>query len=274
MMIIPNVEPIISIVELVAYTGGLKGHNPISILVCAPTGHGKTQWVMKRFEKNRGIHRAEMLTRIGIAKWLFKPGDEHWQGLHHLIIADATTVLGGTDVNENLEGYLQSLNYEGTSGYHSLHLPSVNLPHPVTIGLIAGLVPATIRRRGKRWAETGFLRRYLPTSYSYTQEQLKNLMELTLRGRTPPPPPRWINYRLWNVEVTIKEELALPLIPIVASLNGDHTLAEMLFSLVLAHALRRGVLIADGQDVAAVIRLSQWMNYDCLHLPNQIIELE
>ena len=275
-MKLPDVGPIVDLVSLVLHTGGLKGRRPVSALLCAVPDSGKTVWIMGRFTENTGIHRAEVITRIGTARWLLQ--GRRWEKYHHLIVPDLTTSLaGGSGSAEGLQSFLMGLVYEGIKDYHTLHLSHLDLDKPVTIGVVAGIVPTTLHRRRKDWAATGFLRRFLPISYSYTAEQTASTNLLCLDGMNRKPPPISLNYQLWNQVITPPARISRSLASVADGVayacdigrekGGGNTIREMLHSLVLAHALRRGSVVADGSDVAAIIRLSKYINYNMQQVP-------
>lgn len=269
-MELPDVNPIVDLVSLVLYTGKLESRRPVSALLCAPVDSGKTTWIMDRFLDSPGVHRTNMCTRIGLARWLF--AQKRWTRYHHLMIPDLTAPLAGHGESAvAFQGFLMALVYEGITDYHSFHLPQLQLPGPVTIGLVAGIAPSVLKQRKQDWADTGFLRRFLPLSFSYTDKQQETIRMLCLYGRNVQPAPIIIP-NISSQTVTVSDDVIAPLAlltdTLLSSNNGvrgthtqGHTLVEMLRSLVLAHALRRGVTAAESQDVATIIRLSPYINY-------------
>ena len=80
----PDVRPIIDIVSLCFHSAGVAARRPVSVLLCSPPDNGKTVWIMDRFQDNSGIHRVNMATRIGLAKWLFT--NKRYQKIHHIMM--------------------------------------------------------------------------------------------------------------------------------------------------------------------------------------------
>lgn len=279
---LPDLSPIVNLVSLVLHTGGLVGRRPVSALLCSPPDSGKTTWVMDRFLSNSTVHRPNMVTRIGLAKWLFQ--GRHWENCRHIMLPDLNAPMAGSrGTAEALQGFLMALVYEGVTDFHTLHLTSIHVPHPVVVGLVGGLVPSMLQNRQLEWAESGFLRRFLPISYTYSPVQQAAVRSFVLEGRNTRPPQELLNFILWQQPIAARPGLCEPFAPVVESLltqikvpptmlNGN-TYAEMYRSLVLAHAMRRGSREAIDEDVVAVLRLSQWINYN-LHHVNNIAGLE
>ena len=271
----PDVTPIVDIMSLVLHTGMLPGRKPVSALLCSPSDNGKTTWIMDRFADNPSVARINFATRIGLAKFLLQKN--RWRDYHHVMIPDMTTPLSGSGPSSQaFQSFLMGLVYEGITNFQSFNL-QVIMPEPVRVGLIAGIVPSVLQDRRKDWAQSGFLRRFLPVSFDYTQAQDDSVRALILAGRNYTPRPISLNGH--NISaVKVEEPLVSTLTPIVdnivrslyltrSEMKGN-TFAEMLHSLVLAHAARRGSAEATMADVAAVARLSQFMNYSMEKVPN------
>lgn len=270
-MLLPDVSDIVDIVSLVLHTGGLANRRPVSALLCSPADNGKTTFIMDRFLGNPGIHRPNIATRIGLARWLLQRNN--WRNYHHIMLPDMTSSLAGERASaQTFQSFLMALVYDGITDFHTFYLPYIQVDHPVVVGVIAGIVPSTYHKRKDEWAESGFLRRFLPVSFDYSPEQDKVIQEICLQGRNSQPYMLNLNMTLWGRAITVDDELVLKLAPLVDNLvNGmqlkdkdlmkGHTYAEMLRSLVLAHALRRGSAIAEALDVGAVIRLTKYLNF-------------
>lgn len=267
---VPDVDPIVDLISLVLHSGGLPGRRPLSVLLCAPSGNGKTR-ITDRFENGPGIHRSGFMTRSGLV-YLLREHDR-WKTLHHIILTDFTSSMAGTsETGLALQTIIMLMIYDGLSDYNTSFIRGLHLPPGVSIkvGIIAGVVPSIIRRRRLEWEENGFLRRFLPVSYRYTSEQMKGVKVLSLQGRNVNYPSVSLNTQLWGENITVSDQLINPFIPLT---EGESTADQQIRSLVLAHALRRGSTKVEDQDVERVMRLSKYITYNMPELKSQTLEL-
>jgi len=231
---------------------------------------------MDRFSENEGVHRANMVTQIGLMRYLSKE-DRH-KKLHHIMIPDMNMLLSeGSSSGETITRSFMALNYDAVSNYHTLYLSQLHVDRPIIVGIATSITPGVLKKHRAKWVETGFLRRFLPISYAYTAEQAEGVRELCLRGLNIKPPPIPLDYEFWDQEITPRYNHTKTLLGVINGIvqNQDFrgessmgiTPAEMFHTLVLSHARQRRSPEADGSDVAALIRLSKYINYDMLPLP-------
>ena len=267
---VPNIAPITNSISLALHTGGLKGRKPLSMLVCAPPDSGKTR-AMEQFHDGRAILRINFATRSGLIQLLDE--DQRWKIVHHIILSDYTASMAGNNVvGEGLRDLLLPLLYDGVTGYHTHLIRKLHLPPGATIlvGMIAGIVPSLLKRRTVDWSEGGLLRRFLPLSYKYTPKQIEGIKLLSLAGRNIKPPAIRLNREVWGQQISVDERKTRSLLTLV---TGGPTATEHWHNMILAHALRRGSIVAEDQDIAAIIRLSEYWNFDMHELKSQILEL-
>ena len=278
-MELPNVAPIRDIVSLLLHSSGVRGRRSVSCMLCSLPDSGKTVWMMYPFTTNDGVQELTTLTRHGFTRWITT--NKRYLKVRSILIPDMAALLTGQRASvDTLVQSLMSYIYEGLREYLTYHIPQLDLPKGVRVtgNIVGGIVPSVYKSNKDIWAQTGFLRRFLPISYNYTPAQLKGIRKMIRGGRNTAPAQIELNRKVWGHEILVDEELVQPLASIVDSiilsldveptLIRGNTFEEMLRTLVLAHALRDGRTVATGADVAAIIRLSKYMNYKMNTVPS------
>lgn len=266
-------------IRLALLTGRLTNRKPVSLLIDAPPEHGKNTLV-EEFRATAGVDWWTDATAYGLADWLFNAAVDRRNGhrqmkryetIHHLIIPDLNVPLGRRHSAEQFIDFLLPLTYEGQDKCVTSRM-RYKLPRPVTIGVIAGITPGVLARHRKEWERNGFIRRFLPLSYSYTEATAEDVFT-SVEQRLPK------EERSLQGEATERFEVAsLPMVNrtlrpvakrIVETLNltedklHGFTFEEHLISLAMAHALGEGRHTVHVEDAKAVANLLPFMNYSC-----------
>jgi hypothetical protein len=167
-----------SVEKLVRYallTGAIKREiSPLSIMLIAPPEHNKTS-ILKCFENSKNIAYSTDLSPKPLVEFLKKAADEKY---YHLIIPDFIKVVAHnkvtafstiTTLNAAIEEGIQNSLYYGQE---------IHLRKNVQVGLITSITPDLYKQQFKQWSDIGFLTRFIPVSYMYSNETRFNIMKM------------------------------------------------------------------------------------------------
>lgn len=148
---------------------------PLSLMIIAPPESNKTT-ILKQFED---IKNAKYTTDLSS-----KPLIEFLQEVsktgkyYHLIVPDFIKIVKHNYVTvSSVITTLNSVIEEGmkTSMYYGLTL---DLKKNVKIGLLTGITPGLYKQQFKLWNDIGFISRFLPVSYEYSEETRREIMKM------------------------------------------------------------------------------------------------
>lgn len=181
-----RLEPIIEILRAAIWTGKLSDEKPVSVMLIAAQESAKTE-ALKYFRGTPTLRYLSDLTSRGLTPYR----NEIQEGtLRHVVLLDLVRILcHGKGVSERTIQTLASLMEEGESetsdggGRERWN----NFPR---IGALMGITPSFFKSKRGRWRQTGFLTRFLPLAFSYTDETVKLIHRSIANGaRTPEPHP-------------------------------------------------------------------------------------
>jgi hypothetical protein len=179
-----RLEPVIEIVKASIWTGKLSDEKPVSIMLIAEQESAKTE-CLKFFRGTTTLKYLSDLTSKGIGP--FK-GDIQSGKIRHLVILDLVRILShGKGVSERTIQNLASIMEEGESETSDAGGQSSwdNFPK---IGCLMAITPKFWKSKRGRWRETGFLTRFVPITFSYTQETVKLIHVSIAKGMKLPLP--------------------------------------------------------------------------------------
>lgn len=196
------VDDIEDMLQIAIYSGKLAPpEKPLSLIIIAPVGCGKTSMIKKTHKKGRtkkvkvpGRRKNEeretevrqivgsvlyttnvtpyiLYTRYGT---LLKSGQ-----IHHIAIPDFISVLG--QPKPILEGHVKFYNSLVEEGVLSIESRDGSFISEVsvTIGLITAIAQEDFDNRKKTWGAIGFLSRLLPVSYDYANPTAQRIRDKT-----------------------------------------------------------------------------------------------
>ena len=164
-MVLYKVEPIQEILKLIFASGYVKNAYPISALVIAEVGAGKTS-VLRRFKNstNKGIAYITDATAFGITKHLYYEIVN--KDIRHIIIPDLITPLSKSKSTVNsFIAFMNALIEEGVVRIISFAVPD-EIKKEVKCGLVTSITRSDLFSVKKGWSRIGFLSRMIPISYS------------------------------------------------------------------------------------------------------------
>lgn len=191
-----KLEPILDIIRTALWTGKLSDEKPVSIMLIAEQESAKTE-AMKYFRGTPTVRYLSDLTSRGMNPYKKDIQDGK---LKHVVLLDLVRILcHGKGVSERTIQTLASLMEEGESETSDAGGTEKwdNFPR---IGAIMGITPKFFKSKRGRWRETGFLTRFVPVSFSYKEETVREIHESIANGmHLPIPKPEHIPHEAYTV---------------------------------------------------------------------------
>ena len=253
-----KIEPVIDILKRIVASGFIKNAEPLSALIIAPVGAGKTT-NLKKISINKNILALSDVTPYGLTMLL---GEIETKGITHLVIFDLVQPMSrNRSVVNNLIGFLNSLIEEGI---FRISTGVMQIKKPVKLGLITCTTDKEIKDKRRGWLGIGFISRLIPISFKYTSTDvtqiLEDLAEQKIKG---------IEYeKLKDKRKEIKENPTVfkMLIPYAEKMVSEGALPfrnlKQLQVMLMANALLRGdnkVLKEDFEWFKSIVK---YLNYD------------
>lgn len=192
-----GVGPIEDILNAIVGTGFVDGSIPISVMVVAPSGAGKSRTII-RFDASY-IMRCDDLTSSGLMDILSNDKDNK---LKFLLIPDFNPVLSHkSSVSSLLLANLLSVTQDGTARIVDGRQNKEIKHNPV--GIITAVTFDMFARYSRKWHELGITRRILPLHYTYSWQTIRDAQKLIRQGRITNyvPPMAMCNYTKSKVSI-------------------------------------------------------------------------
>jgi hypothetical protein len=253
----PGLLPIAYSIELALYSDYIDPYDPISLLIIAPVGSGKTE-LLEAYSVNKGITFFNDFTAYGLYSLL----SQIQAGLvRRVFVADLIRLtMRGPAVWHQILLTLNALIEEGIQRVETFHI-RFQSPTPVKAGVIAALTTEEWRTRRKQWIRYGFLSRAIPISYHLAPEDILRGEEAIYKGEKPFKPIR-VNLpeKPTAVEVPSQHKEALKRLGrVIAVLNRDETRFRShrhILAMAKSSALRDGRTSVNEEDVKLLKALS------------------
>lgn len=271
------------------WSGALKGERPLSIMIIASVGAGKTTMLKKVHQKGsiekvtigrgekakevevRQIHGSVLYTtsttpyvlcnRYG---QLLKSGQ-----IKHIAIPDFLSIMSlPRQIYANTLNFYNSLVEEGVLSIESRDSRFVT-EVPVQIGLLSTIAKQDLDHRQEEWANIGFLSRILPVSFSYKNntmtairksiKQRDYLKEVEGFNIDLPSEPQYIDLPQ-DIADTI-EQVALETKDANDTLGARRQKQLQVFC--MARALAQGRKRVNDSDIALLQNYKKYFNTEC-----------
>lgn len=253
-----RVEPIVEILRAAIYSGRVANEKPISVMLIAEQESAKTE-MLKHFYGTSTLAYISDLT----SKGLLKHKDAIEKGkIRHLVLLDLVRVIShGRTVQERTfqtlaalmeEGETESLDAGGSSAWEGFP----------KIGCLMALTPAFFKSKRGRWRETGFMTRFLPVSFAYT-EKTAHQIHVSIGNGTGMPPANPLALSQFPVQVPIRDKYTKIIIQRSEELGSymktyGFRYQRALRSLAKAQALIAGHSEVESSDIGKVLEWSQF----------------
>jgi len=180
-----RLEPIIEILRAAIWTGKLGDEKPVSVMLIAEQESAKTE-CLKYFRGTSTLKYVSDLTSRGMIPYKREIQDGK---LRHLVLLDLVRLLShGKGVSERTIQTIASLMEEGeseTSDAGGRESWGSDFPR---IGVLMAITPRFFRAKRGKWRQTGFLTRFVPISFSYTDDTVKRIHDGIANGNSIPSP--------------------------------------------------------------------------------------
>lgn len=201
--ILIRMTPILEIIRAAIWTGRLSDEKPTSIMLIAQQESAKTE-ALKYYRGTSTLHYLSDLTSRGLAPYKRDIQDHK---LRHVILLDLVRILShGKGVSERTIQTLASLMEEGESETSDAGGREQWDSFP-KIGALMGITPAFFKSKRGRWRSTGFLTRFVPVSFSYSERTIRKIHDSIAEGKALPD-PHPINLPTGQVQIPMRHELA------------------------------------------------------------------
>lgn len=247
------------VLRLVLATGHLEGRRPVSLLVIANPGTGKSEALLRY-----SPYPCMMTTSyISFPKLIALHGPDIVQGkLHHLLLPDLALFVSRPKwvVTAELAAF-GSLIEEGIINWRtqkaSFHMDDTS------IGMVAATTPRTLQE-ARFLAPAGFLSRFMKFSYQYSEET-KGKIRAGIRGRLQQRFPKDALHPKQRFPVTgepgvfsvFEEGGFIDILKDPDDVNGFR-IQQQLESLAMAQALLRGSREVVSEDVKLITTLCRY----------------
>ena len=266
-----ELKDIIETVKLAVYSGYVEGVRPVSLLITASVGAGKTE-ITKKFKTVKGLAFLTDTTAFGITRSLLP---ELKSGMiKHIIIPDLITPLSKQRYTvTSLIAFLNALIEEGVVQIQSYAVSFKE--ENIRCGLISTMAREDLFDKRHGWSKIGFMSRMLPVSYEYSQRTVIDILKKIASGRLYDD--NCIELRLPPRLVKIKgdEKLFNELIPYTLQLQEAEKVygfrrQKQLSTLMMANRLNRAIendedlsnLKVEQEDFDRIIKLLDHINLD------------
>jgi hypothetical protein len=181
-----KLEPVIEILRAAIWTGKIANERPVSVMLVARQESAKTE-CLKHFFLTPSLKYLSDLTSRGLNP--YRQEIENGR-IRHIVLLDLVRILShGRGVSDRTIQSIASLMEEGESETSDGGGKSSwsNFPK---IGVLMGITPEFFFSKRGRWRGTGFLTRFVPISFEYTEETTHSIHVAISRGHQMPPPIR------------------------------------------------------------------------------------
>jgi hypothetical protein len=254
----PGLLPIAYSVELAIYSAYTLPYDPLSLLIIAPVGSGKTELLKAYAEANKGLCLYNDFTSYGLTSLL---GQIQAGIVKHVMIADLVRLTArGNPVWHQILLSLNALIEEGVTRIETFHI-HFQSPTPVKAGVMAALTTDEWKARRKQWIRLGFLSRAVPISYQLAPEDIQRGEEALYKAEQAfKPVPLNLPEKPLPIHVPEKlKEALMKLGRIIAAVNRDETRFRShrhVLAMAKASALRKGRTEVSSEDVNLLKALS------------------
>lgn len=169
-------ENIEKLVRYAIISGFIKRDiSPISLMLIAKPEHNKTS-ILKTFENMKNVYYTTDLSPKPLIEFLKRV--DAGENYHHIIVPDFIKVVVHnkitahstvTTLNAMIEEGIQNSNYYGQE---------IHLKNNIRCGLITSITPELYKQQFKVWNDMGFLTRFLPVAYEYSDETRFKIMQM------------------------------------------------------------------------------------------------
>lgn len=253
-----RLEPILELLRAAIWSARLGDEKPVSVLLVAEQESAKTE-MLKYFAGTSTLAYISDLTSRGLRK--HKDAIERGK-IRHLVLLDLVRVIAhGRSVQERTFQTLAALMEEGESETLDAGGSSEWVGFP-RIGCLMALTPAFFRSKRGRWRETGFMTRFVPVSFKYTEET-KHAIHMSIGAGMQLPPSHPEKISEFSYGITIADKYSRVIVSRAEELGNmmqtyGFRYQKSLRSLAKANALLNKRNSVNDADIGKVLGWSEF----------------
>ena len=261
-----GVDDIQEIVKIALCTGKVMDERPLSLLIIAAVGAGKTDIISRYSEKYvDSVLYVTDITPFAIHK---KHGKQLKRGLiRHIVCPDLLNMLGKPkEQSDAFVVFMNGIIEEGIARVESRNSDFI-VDMPVRCGFITSVANKELNRKKDKWASVGFLSRMLPISYSYKQETVVKIFEHIINREYTVDNPQALKLPP-ETYVYLPVDLAEQVQPYAIATKDDNDQygfrrLKQLQTFIMGRALLYGRNEVVDEDLDVLDKYAKYMRYDC-----------
>ena len=269
-------KPLEDIISLAMWSAYLEDDQPQSLIILCEVEGGKSA-LTSQFADNDGVVFPHDVTAYGILKAYRKKLEAGT--IKHFIFPEFVFPLARQkETVHTLLAFLNGLMEEGIREIQT-YATSLTFSRPIKAGVIACLAADEFEWRKSYWVSIGFLSRFLPVSYSYSESVIEGIFQSIFNSEKD---TRKIEWQFRNGKIHLPPSIARQLRPLAKKADEDMRKRKVAKGndateeertklagfraqksyqrLIKALALNRGKDEVDEDDLAKIIELSRYIN--------------
>ncbi|MEM5784739.1 MAG: hypothetical protein QXF15_03320 [Candidatus Aenigmatarchaeota archaeon] len=260
---------ILEIVKLAIASSYVKNTRPVNILLVGEPEIGKSSILLK-FRENNGLRIFTDLTKNKLDNFLVDVARENKQ-VRYLIVPDFLKVISrNRSARANVITYLNALIEEGlkeVSIMTSRGQETYKLKKTLRVGIATAITRSALTNEIKVWKKLGFMSRFLPISFSYTAEQIKQIRREIFSNSDYDNDKNKIKLNLKCSEVKCSSKFYDYFDSYIVNFAKAYSLygfrlTAQIKSLLMGSALLRNSKRVTMTDVKKLLNLMKWINLD------------
>ena len=261
-----KVETLDKIVRVALFTGRILNERPLSLLIIASVGAGKSDLLSHFSEKY--VDSALYCTDITAFALHHKHGKQLKKGeIRHIIMPDLLTPLNKQ--KEQADHFITFMNGIIEEGIARVESQKSNFVAevPIKCGFITSLAKKELLIRRDKWASIGFLSRMLPISYAYSLETVVQIFDYIADRGYQTYSPTHVDLPL-DSNVVLPKDISEKCIPLAKKLKDDNDeygfrRLKQIQTFLMGNALMCGRFIVTEEDLEAFKEIEKFVGYDC-----------
>lgn len=247
--------------KLATFTPYVKNEVPVSMVLCAPAEHGKTE-VLKKFHQNSTI---KLLTNFDTMSFLDIVPDLESEKIKTIMILDFLRVVKRKySTSTNSLTILSALTEEGWHGTLPL---GRRIDKPLRANVVTAITEDEIMDKRHKWSSIGFLSRFVPVTYRYNEDTEAMVRQYIKDRKYQTDDAIILEYPKKPVDITLPSDIANELENInlkIAKANNifGFRLQRQLQTLAMANALMSGRNLVTNSDLEIIQKLSKHINFN------------